>query len=130
MLFTQPELTPSQFRMILINNRPAQPVVVFRKAQNGHITIDKGFIIGYSGIMTNINTNLTKAEMKALVIVLSAGYAAGKEGPDDVRDIFIKDYDQSHALALGIAYSRALRKLGLDAFWDDNEKFISQHRNA
>ena len=43
--------------MILINNRPAQPVVVFRKAQNGHITIDKGFIIGYSGIMININTN-------------------------------------------------------------------------
>ena len=50
--------------------------------------------------MNNINTKLTKAEMKALAIVLSAGYASGKEGPDDVRDIFIKDYDQSHALAL------------------------------
>ena len=30
--------------------------------------------------MNNINTKLTKAEMKALVIVLSAGYASGKEG--------------------------------------------------
>ena len=80
--------------------------------------------------MNNINTKLTKAEMKALAIVLSAGYASGKEGPDDVRDIFIRDYDQDHALALGTAYSRALRKLGLDTFWDDNEKFIAQHRNA
>ena len=84
----------------------------------------------YKEIMTNINTKLTKAEMKALVIVLSAGYASGKDSDDDVRDIFIKDYDQGHALALGIAYSRALRKLGLDSFWDDNEKFIAQHRNA
>ena len=80
--------------------------------------------------MTNINTKLTKAEMKALVIVLSAGYASGKDSDDDVRDIFIKDYDQSHALALGTAYSRALSKLGLDTFWDDNEKYIAQHRNA
>ena len=80
--------------------------------------------------MNNINTKLTKAEMKALAIVLSAGYASGKEGPDDVRDIFIKDYDQGHALALGIAYSRALRKLGLDSFWDDNEKFIEQNKSA
>ena len=80
--------------------------------------------------MTNINTKLTKAEMKALAIVLSAGYASGKESPDDVRDIFIRDYDQDHALALGTAYSRALRKLGLDTFWDDNEKYIAQHRNA
>jgi hypothetical protein len=80
--------------------------------------------------MNNINTKLTKAEMKALVIVLSAGYASGKDSDDDVRDIFIKDYDQSHALALGTAYSRALKKLGLDSFWDDNEKFIAQHRNA
>ena len=55
--------------------------------------------ICYKEIMSNINTKLTKAEMKALVIVLSAGYASGKEGPDDVRDIFIRDYDQSHALA-------------------------------
>ena len=94
------------------------------------MALDYCGIILYSVIMTNINTKLTKAEMKALVIVLSAGYASGKEGPDDVRDIFIRDYDQDHALALGTAYSRALRKLGLDTFWDDNEKFISQHRNA
>ena len=87
-------------------------------------------IILYSKIMNNINTKLTKAEMKALVIVLSAGYASGKDSDDDVRDIFIKEYDQSHALALGTAYSRALRKLGLDTFWDDNEKFIAQHRTA
>ena len=93
-------------------------------------SIDNNRIILYSDIMTNINTKLTKAEMKALVIVLSAGYASGKDSDDDVRDIFIKDYDQGHALALGIAYSRALRKLGLDSFWDDNEKFIAQHRNA
>ena len=87
-------------------------------------------IILYSKIMNNINTKLTKAEMKALVIVLSAGYASGKDSDDDARDIFIKDYDQSHALDLGFAYSRALKKLGLDTFWDDNEKFIAQHRNA
>ena len=86
--------------------------------------------IWYKEIMTDINTKLTKAEMKALVIVLSAGYASGKDSDDDARDIFIKDYDQSHALDLGFAYSRALKKLGLDTFWDDNEKFIAQHRNA
>ncbi len=80
--------------------------------------------------MTNINTNLTKAEMKALVIVLSAGYASGKESPEDVRDIFIRDYDQSHALALGVAYSKALSKLGLDDFFDNNQKELAQHRNA
>ena len=80
--------------------------------------------------MNNINTKLTKAEMKALVIVLSAGYASGKDSDDDVRDIFIKDYDQSHALALGIAYSRALNKLGLDDFFDNNQKFIEQNKSA
>jgi len=94
------------------------------------LSIDYCRIILYSDIMININTKLTKAEMKALVIVLSAGYVSGKDSDDDVRDIFIKDYDQSHALSLGAAYSRALSKLGLDKFWDDNEKFISQHRNA
>ena len=83
--------------------------------------------ICYKEIMSNINTKLTKAEMKALVIVLSAGYASGKEGPDDVRDIFIRDYDQSHALALGVAYSRALSKLGLDDFFDNNQKYIKLH---
>ena len=80
--------------------------------------------------MNNINTKLTKAEMKALAIVLSACYASGKEGPDDVRDIFIKDYDQSHALALGFAYTRALNKLGLDDFFDNNQKYIEQNRSA
>ena len=80
--------------------------------------------------MTNINTNLTKAEMKALAIVLSAGYASGKESPEDVRDIFIRDYDQSHALALGFAYSKALSKLGLDDFFDNNQKELAQHKNA
>ena len=87
-------------------------------------------IILYSKIMNNINTKLTKAEMKALVIVLSAGYASGKDSDDDVRDIFIKEYDQSHALALGTAYSRALSKLGLDDFFDNNQKYIEQNRNA
>ena len=80
--------------------------------------------------MTNINTNLTKAEMKALVIVLSAGYASGKESPEDVRDIFIRNYDQSHALALGVAYSKALSKLGLDNFFDNNQKEIERHKDA
>ena len=80
--------------------------------------------------MNNINTKLTKAEMKALVIVLSAGYASGKDSDDDVRDIFIKDYDQSHALALGVAYSRALSKLGLDDFFDNNQKYMERNRNA
>ena len=84
----------------------------------------------YNAIMTNINTNLTKAEMKALAIVLSAGYASGKESPEDVRDIFIRDYDQSHALALGFAYSKALSKLGLDDFFDNNQKELAQHKNA
>tara|TARA_R110002012_G_scaffold260019_1_gene441667 strand:+ start:155 stop:397 length:243 start_codon:yes stop_codon:yes gene_type:complete len=78
----------------------------------------------------NINTKLTKAEMKALVIVLSAGYASGKENPDDVRDIFINDYDQSHSLALGVAYSRALKKLGLDTFWDENQDYIKLHKES
>ena len=77
-----------------------------------------------------INTKLTKAEMKALVIVLSAGYASGKENPDDVRDIFINDYDQSHSLALGVAYSRALKKLGLDTFWDENQDYIKLHKES
>ena len=80
--------------------------------------------------MTNINTNLTKAEMKALVIVLSAGYASGKESPEDVRDIFIRNYDQSHALALGVAYSKALSKLGLDNFFNNNQTEIERHRDA
>ena len=74
----------------------------------------------------NINTKLTKAEMKALVIVLSAGYASGKEGPDDVRDIFIRDYGNK-GLALGFAYSEALKKLGLDIFWDENQDYIKLH---
>jgi len=91
------------------------------------LALDYCGIILYSVIMTNINTKLTKAEMKALVIVLSAGYASGKEGPDDVRDIFIRDYDQDHALALGTAYSRALSKLGLDDFFDNNQKYIKLH---
>ena len=91
------------------------------------MALDYCGIILYSVIMTNINTKLTKAEMKALVIVLSAGYASGKDSDDDVRDIFIKDYDQSHALALGIAYSRALKKLGLDDFFDNNQKYIKLH---
>ena len=91
------------------------------------MALDYYGIILYSDIMTNINTKLTKAEMKALVIVLSAGYASGKEGPDDVRDIFIRDYDQDHALALGVAYSRALSKLGLDDFFDNNQKYIKLH---
>ena len=84
----------------------------------------------YNAIMTNINTNLTKAEMKALAIVLSAGYASGKEGPDDVRDIFMHKYEHQHALDLGFAYTKALDKLGLDDFFDNNQKYIEQHRNA
>ena len=80
--------------------------------------------------MNNKNTKLTKAEMKALAIVLSAGYASGRERPDDVRDIFIRDYDQDHALALGTAYSRALNKLGLDDFFDNNQKFIEPNKSA
>ena len=79
--------------------------------------------------MTNINTNLTKAEMKALVIVLSAGYASGKEGPDDARDIFIRDYGDK-GLAMGTDYSKALDKLGIDDFFDNNQKYIEQNRDA
>ena len=80
--------------------------------------------------MTNINTNLTKAEMKALAIVLSAGYASGKESPEDVRDIFMHKYEHQHALDLGFAYTKALDKLGLDDFFDNNQKELAQHRNA
>ena len=79
--------------------------------------------------MTNINTNLTKAEMKALVIVLSAGYASGKEGPDDARDIFIKEYGDK-GLAMGTDYCKALDKLGLNDFFDNNQKYIEQNRDA
>ena len=67
--------------------------------------------------------------MKALVIVLSAGYASGKEGPDDARDIFIKEYGDK-GLAMGTDYSKALSKLGLDDFFDNNQKYIEQNRNA
>ena len=84
----------------------------------------------YKEIMTNINTKLTKAEMKALAIVLSAGYASGRERPDDVRDIFINRYEHQHALDLGFAYTRALDKLGLDDFFDNNQKYIEQNRDA
>ena len=80
--------------------------------------------------MTNINTNLTKAEMKALAIVLSAGYASGKESPEDVRDIFMHKYEHQHALDLGFAYTKALDKLGLDEFFDNNQKYIEQNRDA
>jgi len=83
----------------------------------------------YKEIMTNINTKLTKAEMKALAIVLSAGYASGKESPNDARDIFIRDYGDK-GLAMGTDYSRALNKLGLDDFFDNNQKYIEQNRNA
>ena len=79
--------------------------------------------------MNNINTKLTKAEMKALVIVLSAGYASGKEGPDDARDIFIKEYGDK-GLAMGTDYSKALSKLGLDDFFDNNQKYIEQNKDA
>ena len=79
--------------------------------------------------MNDINTKLTKAEMKALVIVLSAGYASGKESPDDARDIFIKEYGDK-GLAMGTDYSKALSKLGLDDFFDNNQKYIEQNRNA
>ena len=75
-------------------------------------------------------TKLTKHEKKALAVVLSAGYNAYKDNEQDVSDIFLKKYDTPHGLTLCTCYSRALRKLGLDTFWDDNEKFISQHRNA
>ena len=81
----------------------------------------------YNAIMTNINTNLTKAEMKALAIVLSEGYASGKQGPDDVRDIFMHKYEHQHALDLGFAYTKALDKLGLDDFFDNNQKYIKLH---
>ena len=67
--------------------------------------------------------------MKALVIVLSAGYASGKEGPDDARDIFIKEYGDK-GLAMGTDYSKALSKLGLDDFFDNNQKYIEQNRGA
>ena len=80
--------------------------------------------------MTNINTNLTKAEMKALAIVLSAGYASGKESPEDVRDIFMHKYEHQHALDLGFAYTKALDKLGLDDFFDNNQKYIEQNKDA
>ena len=79
--------------------------------------------------MTNINTKLTKAEMKALVIVLSAGYASGKDSDDDVRDIFIKEYGNK-GLALGFAYSEALKKLGIDTFWDENQDYIKLHKEG
>ena len=94
------------------------------------LSIDYCRIILYSDIMNNINTKLTKAEMKALVIVLSAGYASGKDSDDDVRDIFIKDYEHQHALDLGFAYTRALDKLGLDDFFDNNQKYIERNRSA
>ena len=81
----------------------------------------------YNAIVTNINTNLTKAEMKALAIVLSEGYASGKQGPDDVRDIFMHKYEHQHALDLGFAYTKALDKLGLDDFFDNNQKYIKLH---
>ena len=93
------------------------------------MSIDYYGIILYSDIMTNINTKLTKAEMKALAIVLSAGYASGKEGPDDVRDIFIRDYGNK-GLALGFAYSEALKKLGIDIFWDENQDYIKMHKES
>ena len=57
--------------------------------------------------------------------------ASIKSWSDDYEvDIFIKDYDQSHALALGFAYTRALNKLGLDDFFDNNQKFIEQNKSA
>ena len=73
-----------------------------------------------------VRAKLTRAQMKALTIVLSAGYASGKEGPDDMRDIFIRDYGNK-GLALGFAYSEALKKLGLDIFWDENQDYIKLH---
>ena len=73
-------------------------------------------------------TKLTKHEKKALVVVLSAGYAAYKDNEKDVSDIFLKKYDTPHGLTLGMSYSRALDKLGLYTFWTEHEKFINEHK--
>ena len=73
-------------------------------------------------------TKLTKHEKKAVVVVLSAGYSAYKDNEKDVSDIFLKKYDTPHGLTLGICYSRALDKLGLDTFWDEQGKFINKHK--
>jgi len=73
-------------------------------------------------------TKLTKHEKKALAVVLSAGYSAYKDNEKDVSDIFLKKYDTPHGLTLGTCYSRALSKLGLDTFWDEQDKFINKHK--
>lgn len=73
-------------------------------------------------------TKLTKHEKKALVVVLSAGYAAYKDNEKDVSDIFLKKYDTPHGLTLGFSYSKALSKLGLDSFWEEEKNFINKHK--
>ena len=73
-------------------------------------------------------TKLTKHEKKALAVVLSAGYSAYKDNEQDVSDIFLKKYDTPHGLTLGMSYSRALDKLGLDTFWDKQGEFINKHK--
>ena len=71
---------------------------------------------------------LTKHQKKALCIVLSAGYGLGKDSPNDVRDIFIKNYKGSHAFVLGESYTNALNILGLDKFWDEEQKLFLNER--
>ena len=73
-------------------------------------------------------TKLTKHEKKALAVVLSAGYNAYKDNEQDVSDIFLKKYDTPHGLTLGMSYSRALYKLGLDTFWKEQGEFINKHK--
>jgi len=47
-----------------------------------------------------------------------------------VRDIFMHKYEHQHALDLGFAYTKALDKLGLDDFFDNNQKYMERNRDA
>ena len=42
--------------------------------------------------------------------------------------IFYLKYDTPHGLTLGMSYSRALYKLGLDTFWKEQGEFINEHK--
>tara|TARA_R100000656_G_scaffold63055_1_gene48484 strand:+ start:994 stop:1221 length:228 start_codon:yes stop_codon:yes gene_type:complete len=73
--------------------------------------------------MPKIIEELTRTQKKALCIVLSKGYGEGKDGP---VNIFMTDYKDWSTL--DTAYTSALSSLGLDKFWDEEQKFFREGR--
>ena len=71
-------------------------------------------------------SKLTKIEKKVLCIVLSTGYGSAKKIDNPCYNIFTDRVDWSR---LDTVYTKVLDKLGLQDFWDDNQKYINKSKN-